>query len=480
MGNPWEEKYAPAGSDAEPWNDSYIIGDEGEDGVAPNSRTWGEAATDPLTSFASGANALLETGGTLYGLATGDMDNFARNQGESGRKYWDAKKSAGLKADEASRRAAIDAADGQIAKAGTAFWETLKNPALLSSFAAEQIPMFLPIGLAGRAGQAASMATGAAWKTASVAGKVAGKVGSESAAARLAQKGLAGISTAEGAAGAIGTGVGIGAGAALQGADVGGDAYEELLKLPDALWEQSGDYQALRAELGDDKAAKEGVALGLARQAGTDGSVASVLTNLLPFARTFERATAGASTKLKGNVAARGIKGFIGESMQEAAEEGLGRVAVNRAVNNVDQTRELSHGVGEAAGLGAVGGGAMGGVMGAMSPSNAQPITPAIPPNSPLTKAAAIAAGGISPVAPPSVPEGAVPANEFLETPETAQPVRAESSMAQPRQDDAATTPPPAGQVAPPLTKAAIVAQGVSNGPAPALQNSILPAQSGM
>lgn len=152
--------------------------------------------------------------------------------------------------------------------------------------------------MAGRAGQVASLATGAAGKTASVAGKVAGKVGTEGIAARLAQKGLAGVGAAEKAAGAIGTGVGVGAGAALQGSDVGGDAYGELMKMPDTLWEQNADYQALRTNIGDEPAKHE-IALGLARQAAIDGGVASVLTNLLPFARTFERATAGASTKLK-------------------------------------------------------------------------------------------------------------------------------------------------------------------------------------
>ena len=341
----------------------------------PTGQTAGDLISDVGVSFAGGANALLETGGNLAGLVgVADMDNWASRQGKSGREYWESEKSAALKADEAERRAAIDSADGQWAKAGTAFWETVKNPALLSSFVAEQAPMFLPVGMVGRAGQVASLATGVAGKTAGAAGKLAGKIGTEGMAARLAQKRLAGLGTAEGAAGAIGTGVGIGAGAALQGADVGGDAYEELLKLPDTLWAQNEDYQALRAEIGNDQAAKEEIALSLARQAGAEGGVASVLTNLLPFARTFERATAGASTKLNGGIIARGIKGFAGESLQEASEEGLGRVSVNRAVGDIDPTREWSQGVGEASGMGAVGGGAMG--LGAGLISSPKPTQP--------------------------------------------------------------------------------------------------------
>lgn len=324
-----------------------------------------ETAGDLGVSFGAGANSLLEGAGTLYGLATGDMDNWARERGEAGREYWEAKKSADLKAAEADRRTKIDAADGELAKAGTAFWETLKDPRLLSAFTAEQIPMFLPVGMAGRAGQAASLSTGAAGKVAQVAEKTATSIGSGNVAARLAQKGLAGLSTAPKVAGAIGTGTAVGAGAALQGADVGGDAYDDLLKLPDALWEHNLDFQELRGELGDAEA-KKAVARSLARQSGAEGGAASVLTNLLPWARTFERAAAKAPG-LSGNAVARGVKGGMGEMAQEASEEGLGRVSVNRAASEVDPSRPVSQGVGEAAGLGAIGAGPIGAAAGVVS-----------------------------------------------------------------------------------------------------------------
>ncbi len=394
-------------------SDDEVFGGAVANESEPPKRGFTDVIKDVGVSFAGGANALLETGGNLAGLVgAADMDNWAAKQGESGKKYWDEQKSSGLKADEAERRAAIDSADGQWSKAGTAFWETVKNPALLSSFAAEQVPMFLPIGMAGRAGSVVSLATGAAGKTASVAGKVAGKVGTEGVAARIAQKGLSGVSTAEKAAGAIGTTTGIGAGALLQGADVGGDTYNDVLKLPQNLWEHNADYQSLRMQIGD-QPAKEAIAHDLAQQAATEGGVASVLTNLLPFARTFERATAGAPTKLKGNIVARGIKGFAGESLQEASEEGWGKVASNRAAQEIDASRGLEEGVGEAAGMGAVGGGVMGGVMGMASKED----VPLAPPGS-LTSAANIAAQqGITPA---SVPPEAIDAADLLGTPETA------------------------------------------------------------
>lgn len=402
MGNPWEANYASEDSGAAPWDKTYIPA--GEKKV---NRTARDVVSDLGVSFAGGANALVGGLGTLYGMATGDMDNFAREQGESGRKYWEAKKSEALKADEAARRAAIDSADGELAKAGTAFWETVKNPALLSSFAAEQIPMFLPIGMAGRAGSVAAASTGIAGKVATVAEKGASLASNKGGIVeRIAKKGLAGISTKEGAAGAIGTSTAIGTGATLQGADVGGDAYTELLKLPESLWEKNVEYQALRSELGDQKA-KEQIALDLSKQAAGEGGVASVLTNLLPFARTFERVTAGAPAKLTGNVVSRAAKGAAGESIQEASEEGLGRVSVNRAVGDVDPNRSLTDGVGEAAGMGAAGGVVMGGTFGAMSKED-EP------------KAVEPTANGQSPAI--GVPSGAERVDTVLGTPEAVAP----------------------------------------------------------
>ncbi len=121
------------------------------EGNEPGDRTWGEAGTDLVASFGGGANALLEITGKLYGLASGDMDNWARNQGAEGREWWNQLKSDGLTEREKERQAKIESADSWYGKAGTAFWETITDPALLSSFAAEQLPMFFPAGFAGRA-----------------------------------------------------------------------------------------------------------------------------------------------------------------------------------------------------------------------------------------------------------------------------------------------------------------------------------------
>lgn len=41
------------------------------------ARTWGEAAADTGRAMASGVGGLVKGAGTLYGLASGDMDNGA-------------------------------------------------------------------------------------------------------------------------------------------------------------------------------------------------------------------------------------------------------------------------------------------------------------------------------------------------------------------------------------------------------------------
>ena len=349
------------------WDNAIEVGGQ----LPTTDRTWGEAGKDLVASFGSGANSLVEMAGTGYGLLTGDMDNWAREQGASGREYFNEMKSAGLQQSERERQMAVAAADGELAKFGTAFWETIKNPALLSSLAAEQIPMFVPIGVVGRGASIASTATGLAGKAAGVAGKAAQGVAGTNMASNALRTGLQGMATKEGAALAIGTGAGIGAGAGMQASDIAGESYEELMKLPQALWEKNPEYQALRQQVGDEDA-KHRLSLENARMAASEAGVASVLSNMLPWARAIEKTLAGAPSKMTGNVLMRGAKAAIGEGAQEAIEEGWGGVAQNRVVGEIDPSRSLMQGVGERAGIGAVGGMVIGGPLGAMAPAEVQ------------------------------------------------------------------------------------------------------------
>ena len=97
---------------------------------APAVRSWGDAVADTGRGVASGVGGLVKGGGTLYGLATGNMDNGATELGDSVQQYWEDGQSQILKDKKKARQTAIDSADGTLAKAGTALWETVKDPAL--------------------------------------------------------------------------------------------------------------------------------------------------------------------------------------------------------------------------------------------------------------------------------------------------------------------------------------------------------------
>lgn len=306
----------------------------GQSMPAQNGRGLGGVASDLGASFAGGANALLKIGGDLYGLTTGDMDNWASDYGKLGNEYWNNRKSPYLKSLEADRKAKIDAAEGTLAKAGTALWETISSPSLISSFMFEQVPMLLPIAGVGRgAGMAAQ-------------------------AAKFGTK----------AAGRIATGAAVGAGGAMQGADAGSQAYEQLTSLPEAVWEHNSRYKSLRAAGSTHDQAMKSVAVELSRDAAIASGIASVGTNLLPGARILERALAG--VKMPASSMAMGaLKGFLGESLQEGLEEGSGAFLANRATAQIDPSQDLMEGVGEATGLGAAFGpfGAVAGAVNARS-----------------------------------------------------------------------------------------------------------------
>lgn len=287
----------------------------------PLDRSWGEAAGDSFGSFAGGVNTLIKTAGDIYGLASGDMENVLSEFGESGADYWRNRKTDYLVGLENERSAKIEAAEGVLGKAGTAFWETLSSPQLLTSFLFEQAPMLIPGAGVGRAAGLATKAAGAGAKV----------------------------------AGVVGTGAAVGTGAVMQGADAGSQAYDQLMAIPDEVWAENSNYRQMVGDGVDSALAKQKISHGLSQDAAIASGIISVGTNMLPGARNLEKALAGVKlpgvSKL-GNVAT----GFVGESIQEGLEEGSGALASNWATQQIDPNQVLSEGVGEAAGLGATAG----------------------------------------------------------------------------------------------------------------------------
>jgi len=320
--------------------------------LAPKERSLTEAITDIGAGAVSGLGSLVQLPGQLYGLATGNMEKTgALGLGEDIQKYGEEMKSSGLKAREAARSRKVEEAEkrGQGAAFLTSFAETIKDPALLSSFLAEQVPQLVVPGAA-----------------AGIAGRSVLKRGV-----------IAGLeeATAKEAAIKAGTSAAVRAGAVQQGADVGSQAYEDI-------------YAKL---LKDGKSEQEaaGIAINLARAAGASGAIISLLAQRLPGAKALEEALAGG--KGVSGMVGGAFKGALGEGLSESVEEGGGKFTQNLAMREVDPTQALMQGVGATAGQAAVGGVGMGGGAGAISGfrGNVTPEAQAQVPGQPSTTEAA-------------------------------------------------------------------------------------------
>jgi hypothetical protein len=304
-------------------------------GSKPKERTYGEAATDIGAGVVSGLGSLVQLPGQLYGLATGNFDDTGLlGLGKSISKSGEEMKSEALRQREEQRAQKIAEAEqkGTWEAFKTAAGETIKDPALLTSFLAEQVPqMIIPFG-AGKAGSAI------------VAGRqaLAGATAKEAALAG----GKAGVTTA------------VGAGGVQQGADVGAQSYEDIYKY------------LVKDGTPPDQAKSE--ALNLARASGAGALVISLLAQRLPGAKTLEESFVGVPG-VGGKVARIG-KGIAGETGSEIVEEGGGKIGQNIAMRQVNPEQSLMEGVGATAGLAAVGGIGMGGLGGALQ-KRPQPTT---------------------------------------------------------------------------------------------------------
>jgi len=317
------------------------------------NRSYTEAlVTDPAASIVKGLGSLAQFPAQLYGLATGDMDTALNRAGAAVKKYGEEMQSPGLQMREAQRAAAVQEAEkrGQLSAFGTAFGETVKDPALISTFLLEQVPQLLvPFG-------GAKVAQGASLARSAMAGVpvAAGAQAAQTAAYRTA----------------------LGLGALQQGADVGAESYEEL-------------YKELIKQQIDPATAKQ-MALDRARAVGASASTISLLAQKLPGAKTIEEAMANVplrktvsqtiqtpggtstATKFGETRLGSGIKGLLGESASEVAEEVGGKFASNVAMQNINPEASLASGLGATAAMAAIGGGTMGGVLGLLRKPEAE------------------------------------------------------------------------------------------------------------
>lgn len=298
-------------------------------------RTWGEAAGDVGAGLVKGVGNLVQLPGQLYGLATGDFsDTGVLAAGKRIREAGEGMESDVLKQRRAAVQQKVQAAEGQgaIEAFKTSFMETIKDPALLSSFIAEQLPQLLPI-----------IATG---------GTAAGLAAGRASAAALAKGATADVAAkaAQAAAVKVGTTAAIQTGAVMQGTDVGADTYDAIFQ--NVL--QRGGTREQAAE----------AALNRARAAGVAGYVISVLANrYLPGGEALEKALLGGKTGV--GMVTGAATGALKEIPSENIEELGGALARNIALKDVDPTQSLTQGLGETAAQATLGAVALGGVSGA-------------------------------------------------------------------------------------------------------------------
>lgn len=296
---------------------------------AKQKRTWGEALTDTGASLAKGVGTLMQLPGDITDLAgitkRGESTLGLQGLGKELETSAEEFKSPVLKAKEAVRGQKIAAADGFAAEFGTAFKETLKDPALLTSFFTEQLP-----NLVGSAG-GGLLAKG----TAKVLMYNASKEALETILPKVA------------VGGAVGTG------AIMQGADIGADTYESVYK----------ELSKSNPDMSDEE--KQGIALTKARVAALEAAALSLGASRLPGGASIERALVGKGLPGTGGF----IKGMTGEALSEGIEEGGGKFISNIGVSEVAPDTDLMKGVGAAAGFGALGGALFGGPAGAINAS---------------------------------------------------------------------------------------------------------------
>lgn len=315
-----------------------------------DGRTWGEFGADVGLSAIQGVDALAKLPAMVYDKAT--EGNFYGTETQAISKMSDEReklKSAFAQAN-AKQKAQIAQEAGQAAKEyfgegalgtgaqvaaefGSSFWEAAKDPATLPDFLAQQAAS---LGVMGKVGRGV-------------------EIGVKAAAAKLPT--LAATKAGQIAVAKSGTAGAVGTGALLQGTDVGSDTMQRLMSLPEEVWVQNPEYQALAEQIGAD-AAKQSIASDLSSKATLAAGAASLASSALPGGSAIERALVG--KKSFGGAAAI-PRAFVGEAGQEGIEEGSGKLFGNTAVAQINPDQQLLEGVGAAAGQGAFLGGVLGG-----------------------------------------------------------------------------------------------------------------------
>ena len=316
-----------------------------------SGRSWGEFSNDVALSAVQGLDGLAKlpamvydkaTSGNFYGPETQRISAMSDDREKLKSAFAQASaQEKVLVAQEAGKAAKDFVGEGSlgttaqvVTEFGTSFWEALKDPATLPDQLAQQAAQ---LGVMGKVG-----------RTAEALAATAAKAAPTLAATKAGQ-----IAVANSGAGAA-----VGAGALLQGTDVGSDTMQRLMALPDYQWIGAPGFKELAKEIGG-VAAKEALASEMASQATLKAAGASLVSGAIPGGSAIEKMLVSKKLGNFGSVP----KAFLGEATQEGFEEGSGAYIGNSGVKQIANSQDLWEGVGAAAGQGAYLGGVMGGGM---------------------------------------------------------------------------------------------------------------------
>ncbi|QGT78410.1 hypothetical protein GM160_05585 [Guyparkeria halophila] len=306
-------------------------------------------AGDRRADLKVGAGGLVEGIGTLLSRQLGGMDNTLRAKGQAMQDAGEREVGDEYGSDLERRKARVDSADGELAKALAWGAETFIDADLAAGMVTREIPSLAVGGVTGFG------------------------------AKKLAQTGARKIGASDDAARKVGNKVGVGTAVGVESAESGAltksETFDELTDLPpeefiDAAKPRVRDqYEALRNGGMSEREAVEQIADELSNVAGLRAAGFTALMQALPASRSIERVITASMKREAGGLAGAakgGAKAAGAEGATGAADEAYQTAIGNLAVQQVDETQSLAEGTGVAAAQGGTFGAGMGGPAGAL------------------------------------------------------------------------------------------------------------------
>ena len=284
-------------------------------------RSWGDAVKDTGLQLVVGSENTVKNLADIYGVATGDMNNYVSVWMDQASKWTSDKYSPALKAAAKDKASKVAEGKTELDKFVIATKENFKNPMLVAQLVTESAPMMVAALAAGEGMAAAG-----------------------------------GISALEGM---------LSAAAIQQGVDMGREVYNSFLhvgpgqKVFQKDWDNNPKYQELIANGATSEEAKHEIALTTARGVSLASGLLSYGVNrFMPGGHAIEEKLVGLGSKGTGIT-----KSLVGESVTEGIEEGGGKAFQNIGLQEVNQNIKTEQDVGVTTADAMAAGGATAGIM---------------------------------------------------------------------------------------------------------------------